>query len=161
MFTEQMKSVGPGKINITDAAASIDLQGEFFEFFYDRETGNVVETPTEEALYDMEPDEIPAAERELWDKVAADEDGKRFIKLPTQFEIHEFNIMRDFVASLTDEAKASVLSEQMRGGGAFNKFKNSVSRLGLENRWLEFKAKALKDVMREWCEEHKIEAIEE
>jgi hypothetical protein len=154
-----IKCAGPGKINVKEAADMLDAGGEIFEFYYDRDTGAIVEVPTEEALYDFDPEDIPDSDRELWASVEDDEEGKRFLKLPTQFEINEFDIMRDFVESLTDETKKSVLSEQMRAGAALNHFKNKVIRLGLDNRWLEFKAGALTKMVYDWCAEHKIEGV--
>lgn len=157
----QLKSAGPGKILVKEAADILDAAGEIFEFYYDRETGAIVEVPTEEGLYDFEEADVPAAERELWNLVENDEDGKRFIKLPTQFEIHEWNIMREFVESLSDESHVRVLSEQIRGGGAFGRFKNAIARLGIEQKWYDYKTQALCELVRDWCEEHSIEPVEE
>jgi hypothetical protein len=153
------KSAGVGKIDIKEAVQCVQMgSGEIFELFYDRQTGNILEVPTEEGLAYID-EKIPPEEQALWDQVAEDEHGKRFIKLPTEFEINEWDIMRRFADSLNDAKQASLLSDAMRGGGAFGRFKNSVTRLGLEQLWETYRDNAVKEIMLDWCDEHGIQPV--
>lgn len=154
------KSAGVGKIDITEAVQSVQMGGEVFELFYDRQTGQILEVPTEEGLAYVDYESMPAADRQLWDLVAEDEHGKRFIKLPTEFEINEWDIMRQFAESLNDAKQAALLGDAIRGGGAFRRFKNSVARMGLEKMWDAFRDNAVKQIMLEWCDEHGIQPVE-
>jgi hypothetical protein len=40
--------------------------------------------------------------------------------------------------------------------GAFRHFKATVRRCGIEQDWFAFRDEALREIAREWCEEHQI-----
>ena len=85
-----------------------------------------------------------------------DEDG--FIRLPTQYDIHEYSIMRNFVDSLP-ENEQDYLANAIVGRGAFQRFKQGIRRFGLEQIWYDFHDKAYVRIAKEWCEENGLEII--
>ena len=80
-----------------------------------------------------------------------------WIATPRQQEIGEYDMMSDFVDSVTDPRKNEMLSIALDGKGAFRRFKDTLSRVGLEDEWYAFKRNAYAEVARDWCEENDIE----
>ncbi len=78
----------------------------------------------------------------------------RFLRLPTQGEIHEYSIMENFVYSLEDgEAKQS-LASAIQGRGAFRRFKDTLVQYGLRECWFDFRAAAYRELAIRWCRDH-------
>ena len=93
-----------------------------------------------------------------------DEEYEKFeddiwIAAPTQRDINEYDIMTNFVNSVTDPRKNELLSVALEGRGAFRRFKDTLLRVELREEWFEFKRKAFIKIAKEWCDENNIELI--
>lgn len=88
-----------------------------------------------------------------------DENPKRYLRLPTKFEIHEYHIMEEFIWTLKGE-RADKLECAIRGRGAFRKFKDTVNRIGISQQWYDFQAEYYRKLAIEWCQEHGSEYTE-
>ena len=86
-------------------------------------------------------------------------DLDRYIPLPREYEIHEYQIMENFVNSLEDEDEAHELLNSMQGKGAFRRFKEKVSLLSLEDRWYNHREEAHEKIAVEWCVKNGIKVI--
>lgn len=86
-------------------------------------------------------------------------DSDSYIPLPREYEIHEYQIMENFVNSLEDEDEARELLNSMQGKGAFRRFKEKVSLLSLEDRWYNHREEAYEKIAVEWCSKYGIEVI--
>ena len=86
-----------------------------------------------------------------------EENPSRFIPLPTQHEINDYGMMRDFIDSLPDGEKKYTLAMSINGRGAFRRFKDTVRHYGLEEQWYAFRDKAYARVARRWCEDNDVE----
>ncbi|HSN74775.1 MAG TPA: UPF0158 family protein, partial [Anaerolineae bacterium] len=84
-----------------------------------------------------------------------------WLRLPDQFEIHEWQIMRDFCYSLDDERLESELLDAIHGSGAFRAFKNTIHYRGIEQDWYRFRQEALEQIARDWLERNEIPFVEE
>lgn len=82
---------------------------------------------------------------------------ERFIKIPDQYDIREYDIMREFVDELPVGAVQDDLYRRISGRGAFRMFKDGVSFHRVEQQWYEYKRKALEKIAKEWCGERGIE----
>ena len=82
-----------------------------------------------------------------------------YIPLPREYEIHEYQIMENFVNSLEDEDEARELLNSMQGKGAFRRFKEKVSLLSLEDRWYNHREEAYEKIAVEWCVKNGIKVI--
>ena len=87
------------------------------------------------------------------ERVLASDD---FLPLPTQYEIHEYDIMERFCESITDERVADDLLRRIRGSGAFRRFKDGVLRHGIADQWYQFRDRALESIAAKWLEMHEI-----
>ena len=86
-------------------------------------------------------------------------DPDSYILLPTEYEIHEYQIMENFVNSLEDEDEARELLNSMQGKGAFRRFKEKVSLLSLEDRWYNHREEAYEKIALEWCVKNGVKVI--
>lgn len=86
-------------------------------------------------------------------------DSDSYIPLPREYEIHEYQIMENFVNSLEDEDEARELLNSMQGKGAFRRFKEKVSLLSLEDRWYNHREEAYEKIAVEWCVKNGIKVI--
>ena len=85
-----------------------------------------------------------------------DEDG--FIRLPTQYDIHEYSIMRDFVDSLSGDTQ-DFLADAIIGRGAFQRFKWGIRRFEVEQDWYDFRDKAYVKIAEDQCKEDELEIV--
>ena len=86
-------------------------------------------------------------------------DSDSYIPLPREYEIHEYQIMENFVNSLEDKDAACELLHAMQGKGAFRSFKEKVNLLSLEDRWYNHREEAYEKIAVEWCVKNGIKVI--
>ncbi|KLO21987.1 hypothetical protein X275_06825 [Marinitoga sp. 1197] len=84
-----------------------------------------------------------------------------YIPIPSQYDIYEYKIMRNFSIYMVDDETSEILLNALNGRGAFRFFKYEISRLGLRDKYYEYKMEKLKEIAIEWCEEHGLEYYEE
>lgn len=93
------------------------------------------------------------------EKISAEIDNHfdHYLCLPTQWDIHEYSIMDDFIDSLEDTHIQRKLYRAINGRGAFRRFKDTVYYFGIEKEWFKYRDKAIADIARRWCKENKID----
>ena len=132
------------KVKLTDIIDAIEQTDQDSEFFLDKETGEIVWINE----MCMESDEREAVADRL--------ESHDCYRLPTSYEIHDYDIMTDFIKTQSGEVFYR-LSSAIKGRGVFRRFKDMLYHLGLEQQWYAFKADAYKKIAIEWCEEHNID----
>ena len=137
------------KINISTIIEAIEMADDNFTFFLDLETGKSV-LLADELSTGMDNEGL---ENEIEDN------PERFFRLPTKFEIHEYNIMEEFIQTLKGE-DADKLEQVIQGRGAFRRFKDMVNRRGITKQWYDFQADYYRNLAIAWCQEHGIEYVE-
>lgn len=80
----------------------------------------------------------------------------QYKRLPDQYDIHEYRIMEDFIATVEDDERRETLWAAIRGKGAFRRFIDTCYRYGIQKQWYEFKEARLLKIAREWCADHGI-----
>jgi hypothetical protein len=58
-----------------------------------------------------------------------------YLPLPSKFDIHEYTLMERFCYLVEDEALSQELLDQIRGSGAFRRFKDALHRHGMADAW--------------------------
>ncbi len=132
------------KVKLSDIIDAMEMTDPYSEYFLDHETGEIVWI----SEMVMTNDEQEKAYDQL------DEHG--FYRLPTSFDIREYDMMEDFIDSLPDPAHTR-LAGTIRGKGAFRRCKDTVRPLeivsqGYDVRDAEYARKAM-----EWCIENNLE----
>ena len=75
-----------------------------------------------------------------------------YLKLPSKFNIDEYEIMERFCLSIPNEKISNVLSDMIRGSGAFRRFKDLIYRYDIEKDWYKFRDEAYKEIAVSWLE---------
>ena len=132
------------KVKLTDIIDAIEMMDQYSEYFLDKETGKV-EWVSDMAMTQEEQEEV-------YDRL--DEHG--FYRLPTSFDIRDYDIMEDFIDTLSG-SNHDRLASAIQGKGAFRRFKDNVIRLGIDKQWYDFQANAYKRKAARWCEDNDIE----
>jgi hypothetical protein len=145
---------------VKDIVDALEMQFDESSSFLDLDTGKV-ETVSDDLLrraedsVDVEPD-LPAWQEQEWEVAKEIVSTDRFRQLPTKFDVHEWAIMQDFAYSVPSGTIREDLLNAIDGTGAFRHFKDTLRRHRMESAWFTFRAEALMEVARSWCEEHHI-----
>lgn len=129
---------------------AIEMACDAYTEFYDRETGETVSLP--------DPLQTGEADEELEELLETEPD--RFLRFPTRFEIHEYNIMESFIEALPDGKIRNALAQAIHGRGAFRRFKSAIRYYGIEQLWYDYMENAYREIAIRWCGEHDLKYIE-
>ena len=150
-------------VKLSELIESLEFDFEEIGAFVDLENGCVVmversvlsdvEEGDEERLSDMpdwQKDEVEIARA-----IVADS-GKRFVAPPDKYEFHEYRQMERFIGTVRNAEAADQLWQAIEGKGAFRYFKDTADRLGLLNRWFQYRNDAVKEFVVEWAEDNNV-----
>jgi hypothetical protein len=148
---------------LKDIVDALEMQSDEFLSFVDLDTGQV-ETVSRELLGeaeesdddDDEPD-LPDWQMPEWELAKRIASSDRFVRLPTKFDVHEWEIMREFSDSVDSDRIREDLLNAIHGAGAFRYFKDTLRRRRMEPAWFAFRTEALAEIARDWCEENHVE----
>ena len=132
------------KVKLSDIIDAIEMMDQYSEYFLDKETGEI------EWVSDMTMTQ--EEQEEIYDRL----DVHGFYRLPTSFDIRDYDIMENFVNTLSGSTYDR-LASAMHGKGAFRRFKDTVNHLVIAQEWYDFQAAAYKQKAARWCEENGIE----
>lgn len=132
------------KVKLSDIIDAIEMTDQYSEYFLDKETGKV-EWVSDMAMTQEEQEEV-------YDRL----DERGFYRLPTSFDIHDYDIMEEFVYTLSGSARDK-LASAIQGKDAFRRFKDTVIRLGIDQEWYDFQSAEYKRKAARWCEDNGIE----
>ena len=135
------------KVNLKAAADEFEIISDEIHLFYNTKTGEF------DSYTDFD-DDIDGIDDK--DSNAEKFKNKAWIACPSQWDINEYRIMTDFAETVTDLHKNELLCVALRGSGAFRRFKDTLHRTNLLDKWYEFKQKAFMKIAKEWCDEHRI-----
>ena len=126
--------------------------------YFDRKTGEVVILSEEDlsAAEEDSLDNIPGWQYKNVAMVKCIENDKenRFLVLPSRFDIHEWEIMREFSWQVMDDEIEEQLDRSLHGGGAFRKFKDCIRRHNMEQQWFKYRDDALRKIAIDWSNEN-------
>lgn len=149
---------------MSDLVTSLEMQNDEYRSYFDRQTGEIVIversilSAVEEGDDEGLEDEVPAwqkSEVEVARTIIAD-GSDRFIRPPDRFEFHEYQHMERFIETIPIAEIANQLWRAIRGSGAFGRFKSTLYRLGIENRWYRYRDEAMKEFVIEWAKENDV-----
>ena len=151
------------KADLKEIVDALEMQFEENTAYLDRDTGHVHVVPVElirdaeEEEEDAEErDDLPAWQKPVWEVARLIVKSPRFVRLPSKFDVHEWEIMNDFSLSVGSASVREELLDAIHGSGAFRLFKNTIRRRRIEAAWYEFRAQALREIAMEWCQENDV-----
>lgn len=84
-----------------------------------------------------------------------------YLKLPTKFDIHEYEIMERFSLSIPNEKISDTLLGKIRGSGAFRRFRDTIYQYGIEEDWFKYRDEAYKEIAISWLESQGFDYIDD
>ncbi len=144
-------------LSLKRVAEELDLvHDEVTVYLYTR-TGEFVTLGMEDMLAaesEEDPGNYPEWQRESILKAGEVLESDAFIPLPSQFDIHQWDIMRRFCLSVDKEDLREDLLDAIHGTGAFRRFNLLIERYDLEQAWHRFRLGVLEEIAVEWLEEN-------
>ena len=146
-------------VHLRDVVNEMQVFDDESHAFMNRVTGELFTVTSNELRaveeeHDLE--EYPEWQRNSIRKADEILDSDDWLQLPSKYEIHEWEIMRDFCYSLADERLSSELLDAIHGSGAFRHFGNTVHYRGIQQDWYRFRQQALEQIAKDWLEENEI-----
>ncbi|MDO5291571.1 MAG: UPF0158 family protein [bacterium] len=138
------------KIRITDVIEALQSDASEFAYFYNTKTGEII------VYCDgmINGTKNPEVEKEL------ECNYEKYIKLPGRHEFNEYRRMKEFIEILPDDKIKKRLFDAVQGRGAFQRFKDQIYGLGIEQNWYQYREDEYERIAREWCEEKGFELVE-
>ncbi len=160
--------------------AAEDTDREAFDYFLDRETGEIIILSAEIIALaqnilsqsydddiadyeDVEPDEIPGIPEWMEDEVELAlhvflQEQDRYQRIPERKKSDTYSAMKIFAETLENRHLGELLNQALDGQGSFRKFKNLLVPYPKERKlWHTFNAKAAKKEIALWLASHGIE----
>lgn len=116
---------------------------------------------TNDFLQDAEDGE-PYDDKPDWQQeqmiVAVDivENRDDYLSLPSQFEIHEYEIIEAFCDAQKGNAQTELLNA-IKGSGAFRRFREKIHHLGIVDDWYTFRDESFRQIAIRFCENYGLE----
>jgi hypothetical protein len=141
---------------------ALEMADDSISFYLDVETGEV-HSVTEEEFDFAESPQTAMVELPDWQREAVKlarriqkQEGKRYLAVPSKFDVHEWAIMDRFSLTLTDAQMRNDFHGSIRGAGAFRLFKHLLTEYNLWDAWNQFKQVELRQMAIQWCKENSI-----
>jgi hypothetical protein len=146
-------------VKLNDVVEAMDAAVEEQSNYLDKRTGEIFMVSAEE-MEAAEEDELiseyPDWQREGILKAREILKSDDFVELPTQFDIDDYRIMEEFCSAFEDRQVGEQLLLQIRGSGAFGRFKNAIYSMGAEKAWYQFRRTEIEKLAIEWLEQEDI-----
>ena len=137
------------KLSLLKAADEFDIINDETYLYYNKETGE----------FDFYSDSLYADPDAFEDPEYFEDDC--WVECPSQWDINEYEMMKDFAETVADQHKAELLWLALKGKGAFRRFKDTIYNTEIQDEWFAFKRKAYAEVAREWCEDNGLEYLDD
>ncbi len=131
-------------IKLKDIVDAFDMISETSEQFINIKNGEVI--VLDEAVCDED--------NELLEEIAYSDN---YIRLPSQYEINEYKIMKDFAYSMENDIIRDKLLNVLRYRHPLRHFKDEVFYLGIREEYFSFREEAYYTIAKEWCDIYGIE----
>ncbi|KRE49039.1 UPF0158 family protein [Paenibacillus sp. Soil522] len=145
-------------VKLEDLINEVEIQMDETFTFINTQSGEVITLSREEmrAAEDEEPlEKYPDWQRENIEKAVKiiEDENEEYLNFTLRNEFHEYEIIEEFIGTLSEGEVQEELSEAIQGRGAFRRFKDGIREHDVEKQWYEFKEKKVKELVIEWCEE--------
>lgn len=150
-------------VKLSDIVDAMDMTSDTMTHYLNKKTGEVI--PISEEEMNAAENEESFEDFPEWqqDSIKTAQDilaTNDYISLPSQFDIHEYDMMERFCLSVKDEKISDDLYGAIKGRGAFRRFKDMILEYGIEQDWYQFRDSAYRKKAREWCKANSIKFTE-
>ena len=145
----------PLPVKLQEVIEAFELAEDSSSYFLDRRTGEI-ELITEEVRSAAKNNELlstyPEWQRSLILKAREIQSTDHFIELPGKIDTNSYEIMEQFCREYSNRAISAKLSAAIKGKGAFRRFRDMISDLGIQDEWNRFEHQEFEDLAVEWLE---------
>ncbi len=146
------------KVKLKDIIECMELNSDEMRSFLNIKSRQIITLTMEDMeLSDRDSDDerIPKWQKELVQAAKdIEENFEDYLELPGKYEIDEYEIMEEFCSSIKNENISAAFYNAIRGKGAFRRFKDTLNRYNLEDKWNVYYYEALKEIAIEWCKDN-------
>jgi hypothetical protein len=139
-------------VKLQDVVNALEMRFDEYLQFLDLDTGDIAavnrELPGEAEETEEEESEDDDEDGALAKRIAGSD---QFVRLPMNYDVHEWQIMKDFALSQEGRLRSELL-DALNGRGAYRHVKDTVRHQGVEEDWYRFRTDALREIAIEWCE---------
>ena len=148
----------PAVISLRDVIEALDLQSDELSSYLDPDSGEIITFNAEEADIAERGDWAHAPDwmREYLPKIKRALEDDRVLPLPDRAHIDEWRMMQDFAEERENCSVRAELLGVIHGTSAFRLFRRTIERLGIEERWHQYRNEAMERVARQWLEANKL-----
>jgi hypothetical protein len=151
-------------VKLQDIIEGMEMQFEGTNTYLHVKTGEIISVSQDDLRAAEDGDSfehLPEWHQEAM-KVAIDviENYEDYKRLPTKYDINEYDMMEDFCFTINDERSKNILLKAIEGRGAFRRFKDQIHRLGIEQNWYAYRDGRYKEIAIDWCRKHDIYWVE-
>lgn len=149
-------------VKLSDIVDEMEMELDDWCSYVNKRAGKVVSVPFDSTTYfenggDEEGEEYDGeADDDMLEEARQIVHDDHHVALPTKFDIHEWEIMRDFCVSRVKPDERDQLLESIHGSGAFRMFRSTLDRLGLIDEWHQFRDSAVGAIVMDWSDAHGI-----
>ncbi|UCD53287.1 MAG: hypothetical protein JSW27_11695 [Phycisphaerales bacterium] len=153
------------KVKLSEILDALEFLNDETEYYLDKATGRV-HLLTPDATVAVEADD-PIEDYPEWQREAikiarrVEEGDDDLIGLPTQWDIHEYQIMSDFCDSLGEGTVQDALFIAIRGAGAFRRFKDAIHTFDVADDWYHYRQMRFKAIAADWCQAHALAYVDD
>lgn len=144
--------ISMSKCKLSELLQNIEFSGGEIETYYHKPTNSFNFLGEELVCGEGDDDAL---------RSAIEQAPEEYVSLPSRFDINEYKMMEKFIDRLKDEKDATILSHSIRGKGAFRRFKDIVTTMGLSDNWYKFRDEHYKQIAIDWCDDNDIEYIDD
>lgn len=131
-------------VYIYDVVDEIDGESDMITAFINRKTGELT-ILTEDDYYALQMlddggaiEDLPPWQQKIIPKLREVDESDDFMPLPSPFDVHEYQIMEDFIRALEDGRVKDELFEAIRGRGAFLRYKDKAFYHNVQGEYWDF-----------------------
>lgn len=131
------------KVKLSEVIDALDFTNDEIEYYYNPDTEEIFMSNIW-YFEDLNEDE-------------SDELFEKSIKLPTRYDINEYEMMEDFAETISDTRLQNQLYISLNGSGAFRRFKDTCINFDIINDWYKYRDERYREIAINWCKDNNIE----
>ena len=147
LFSRFSGEEAPRVVYLEDIAEAFDRCTDEWAQFLNTKTGEIVSLPEHPGLTDDKENEA------LWQEI---EETRDYIRLPSQYELHEKDIMENFTATCVSSNRADRLWRALNGRHPYRFFKSAINEMGIAQKYYDFRALTFFYMAEAWCRDNHV-----
>ncbi len=140
-------------ISLNELASEFEILPDEWRIRINKQTGEIITYGDEELMHIEEGSDSPDWMKEHLSRVREALNSSDYLELPGKFQFDEYDEMERFALSLSDPQLSDLLLENMRGRGAFRRFKDTLMDHDIEDQWFAWRKEAIKAFLADFLEE--------